>query len=302
MRQPHSLPGRCRAVARRRCLLVSPTRSRTAYPSLQAAVGRYSSKSMQGILTASLDPAPPAPERANLPPRLSSFNLARHTTAHPPAPRRTVEQYLASVAPVHAAGAYEVGPPAEDEFDHVRTPPRAVEARRKRRLEDIEDRGESWIRSPARTSEEALVLIRPDSLSRSEEGVRAKRATTSQPARKPSLVAAMKGRTSHSAARKVSQVSAPQSRPPSPLDAASDRSSVLVPRNPKLADRPFDHAAGPRERDEKEAEPGKSQETKRRSGRKAPRADYEETGELEEHEAREVIFRSIPRPPMLTLP
>jgi hypothetical protein len=43
-----------------------------------------------------------------------------------------------------AANAYDLGPPPAGELDHVKTPPRAVEARRKRKLQDFGGAQAGW--------------------------------------------------------------------------------------------------------------------------------------------------------------
>ncbi|GAA5984218.1 hypothetical protein JCM10908_006096 [Rhodotorula pacifica] len=198
---------------------------------------------MQGLIAAALAPTAPAADSAARPgpTPLSSANLALHTSSNQPAPRRTVQHFLASVKSVHAANAYELRPPPEGELDHVKTPPRAVEARRKRRLQDLEDRGESWIRNdgdaaaaPRRTaaggrggSEQALVMLQPDT------GLHASRAGTANkpPAPKKSLVASMMRKKTKPTTAAATKAAPPLLESNGRNSHASDESSILVPRN-----------------------------------------------------------------------
>lgn len=260
---------------------------------------------MQSLLAAALaSTAPPRSQSSSARPApapapLSSANLALHTSTNPPAPRRTVQQFLASVTRVHAANAYDLGPPPAGELDHVKTPPRAVEARRKRKLQDLEDRGESWItrdkttpRAPTTGTEQALVLIRPDADLLLRGG-----STTSETAdlkqrheRKKSLVASMMRRKSTPPAN-ASARSTTQRQPLLPISGpspASDESSILMPRTetkPATTRRKEDVE----ERGGKENRPGRKEKSSLRKGKSGNRRDPDkdaEQEELEEHEAR----------------
>ena len=257
---------------------------------------------MQGLLaTALASTAPPRSQPSRpAPAPLSSANLALHTSTNPPAPRRTVQQFLASVTRVHAANAYDLGPPPAGELDYVKTPPRAVEARRKRKLQDLEDRGESWItrdtaapRAAATTgTEQALVLIRPDADLLLRGG-----STTSETAglkqrheRKKSLVASMMRRKSTPPAN-ASARSTTQRQPLLPirsLSPASDESSILMPRTEtKLATTRRKEVV--EERGGKENKSGRETKPSLRKGKNGSRRDTDkdaEQEELEEHQAR----------------
>ncbi|GAA5963580.1 hypothetical protein JCM8115_002038 [Rhodotorula mucilaginosa] len=259
---------------------------------------------MQGLLTAALAPtAPPrSPSSSARPPApapLSSANLALHTSTNPPAPRRTVQQFLASVTRVHAANAYDLGPPPAGELDHVKTPPRAVEARRKRKLQDLEDRGERWItrhkttpRAPANGTEQALVLIRPDA------DLLLRGSTTSETAdlkqtneRKKSLVASMMRRKSTPPANAASATQRKPLLPISGPSPASDESSILMPRA-RTETKPATtrRKAVAEQGGGKENRSGREGKASVRKGKNANRRDMDkdaaEQEELEEHEAR----------------
>ncbi|GAA5875923.1 hypothetical protein JCM3774_005818 [Rhodotorula dairenensis] len=185
---------------------------------------------MQGLIAAALVPAAPEGSTPADHRPLSSANLALHTSRNPPAPRRSVQSFLASVAPVHAANAYDLGPPAEGELDHVKTPPRAVEVKRKRRLQDLEDRGETWIwndgyRAVANGTEPALVMLAADDAP-------PRTSTVGGPQeRKKTLVASMMRKRSTPVATRAegSQLS------PAGRALASSESSILLPRGgPRL--------------------------------------------------------------------
>lgn len=258
---------------------------------------------MQGLLSAALAPtAPPRSQSSTARPApapLSSANLALHTSVNPPAPRRTVQQFLASVTRVHAANAYDVGPPPAGELDHVKTPPRAVEARRKRKLQDLEDRGESWTTRDMTTpriaatagAEQALVLIRPDA-----DLLRRGGSTTSgaadlkrQHGHKKSLVASMMRRKSTPPANAASATQRKPLLPISGPSPASDESSILMPRiETKAATTRQKEVV--EERGGKENRPGRGKKSSLRKGTNANRRDTDndavEQEELEEHEAR----------------
>lgn len=270
---------------------------------------------MQGLLAAAA-PAAAAP----LPfATLSSSNLARHTSSNPPAPRKTVQHYLATVEPIHASNAYELGPPPQGEFDHVKTPPRAVEAKRKRRLQDWDDdRGESWIRRPEirarltgsdRAADgEALVLIRADSPQshRDRDRTHAPRPSgeLSQRPRKPLVVTAMKGRSSTPASRGAKNkqatgaISAPLSRSPSrdDADAGSDKSSFILPRAIQLVDTskgPRDRKGKRTEKDNKAMKRKEGKPGRREAERPTEAAEQAELDDLEEREWMSSIRRDV---------
>ena len=259
---------------------------------------------MQGLLaTALASAAPPhslssSARPAPAPAPLSSANLALHTSTNPPAPRRTVQQFLASVTRVHAANAYDLGPPPAGELDHVKTPPRAVEARRKRKLQDLEDRGESWItrdettpRAAATTgTEQALVLIRPDAdlLLRGGSTTTDTADLKQQHERKKSLVASMMRRKSTPPANTASATQRNPLLPIGGLSPASNESSILIPRTEtKLATRRREEDV--EERGGKENRPGRKEKSSLRKGKSGNRRDTDkdaEQEELEEHQAR----------------
>lgn len=231
---------------------------------------------MQGLLQAALPHAAPAP--------LSSSNLASHTLDNPPAPRRTVTHYVLQQAPYVSRTAhegYEVGPPPSDEFEGVRTPPRAREAGRKRMLEEVEGH-ESGQRQ---RRDEALVLHADDgqfARPRGSDSAEVRR-------KKPLLAMQLKGRSSSASA--ATPVAGPP-RPPAKDVESSPSSSFLVPRAGPLE---VDTAPIKRSRKEKgkgkenKAEPAKKTSPKKRKGKL--RAEAEEADELDEVEERALALR-----------
>lgn len=228
---------------------------------------------MQGLLQAALPHPALAP--------LSSTNLASHTRSNPPAPRRTVTHYVLQQAPYVSRTAhegYEVGPPPSDEFEGVKTPPRAKDAGRKRALEEIE--GDET--GPRKRKDEALVLHADDghfARPRASESAEVKR-------KKPLLAMQLKGRSSSASATPV----AGPSRPPGEDAEPSPSSSFLIPRAGALE--VLDAApVKPRRRSkgkgkENDAESAKKASPKKRKGRL--RAEAEEADELDEVEERTV--------------
>lgn len=256
---------------------------------------------MQGLLAAALAPtAPPRSQPSSARPApapLSSANLALHTSTNPPAPRRTVQQFLASVTRVHAANAYDLGQPPAGELDHVKTPPRAVEARRKRKLQDLEDRGESWIprdkttpRAATTGTEQALVLIRSDADLVHRGSTTSETADVKQHERKKSLVASMMRRKSTPPAN-ASARSTAQRQPLLPISGpspASNGSSILMPRT-ETKTATTRQKEGAEERGGKENRAGREKKSSLRKGKNASRRDTDkdaEQEELEEHQAR----------------
>ncbi|BGP32324.1 hypothetical protein JCM10296v2_004105 [Rhodotorula toruloides] len=226
---------------------------------------------MRGLLQAALPQTAPAP--------LSSTNLASHTRSNPPAPRRTVTHYVLQQAPYVSRTAqegYEVGPPPSDEFEGVKTPPRAREAGRKRALEEVEGSDSG----PRKRKDEALVLLVDDgqfARPRGSESTEVKR-------KKPLLAMQLKGRSSSASATPV----AGSSRPPGKDVEPSPSSSFLVPRAGALEvldaapAKPSRKAKGKGK--ENEAEPARKASPKKRKGRL--RAEAEEADELDEVEER----------------
>ncbi|GAA5895995.1 hypothetical protein JCM8208_007499 [Rhodotorula glutinis] len=176
---------------------------------------------MQGLLA----PAPNPPSR---PERLSSSNLAHHTSLHPPAPRRTVQAYLATTPATPTA--FEDPPLSPTkvaaEFDGVNTPPRFRAWRDARLREGAAAQGGAVGLKRPRRVDEALVLHRPGDGDGGD--------TAAPRAKKPLLVQAMRGRVSSSTAL----ASAPEPAVGRKRvrdgegegDAASATSSILVPR------------------------------------------------------------------------
>ncbi|BGP40164.1 hypothetical protein JCM10449v2_004122 [Rhodotorula kratochvilovae] len=172
---------------------------------------------MQGLLASLASDAAPAPAQ---PHPLSLANLAHHTAQHPPAPRRTVQSYLAATPASPRAYA---DPPLSPqrvraEFEGVSTPPRF------RAWRDAQREGAGPQRA---TEEEALVLHA--SVERQKEG--AHRDEQPPRRRKPLLVQAMRGRTSSAAAAtpaKRADKGKGRARDKEPY--ASGESSILVPR------------------------------------------------------------------------
>lgn len=257
---------------------------------------------MQGLIAAALAPAACDEGTADQMLPLSSANLALHTSRNPPAPRRSVQSFLASVAPVHAASAYDLGPPPQGELDHVKTPPRAVEAKRKRRLQDLEDRGESWVTASAErasgtanATEQALVMMAaPDAQPRAAR--RSRPVDDAPPGRKRTLVASMMRKRSTPPAKGADR---PQS-PSGGRALASDESSILVPRagtKPGVARHPhgeggIDEQKGvQKDRIGKENRPTKSSTSRKKNAALRDHRDMDrEEEELEDLQARESAF------------
>ncbi|BGP48270.1 hypothetical protein JCM10450v2_004142 [Rhodotorula kratochvilovae] len=226
---------------------------------------------MQGLLASLASDAAPAPAQ---PHPLSLANLAHHTAQHPPAPRRTVQSYLAATPASPRAYA---DPPLSPqrvraEFEGVSTPPRF------RAWRDAQREGAGPQRA---TEEEALVLHA------SVEGQKEGAHRDEQPPRrrKPLLVQAMRGRTSSAAAAAAPAKNADKGKGRARDEErdVSGESSILVPRIERQLAAAGGEGAG--------AGAQKYVNVKARGKEKVPkggklRAEAEEDDELDEVEER----------------
>ncbi|GAA5845518.1 hypothetical protein JCM9279_003059 [Rhodotorula babjevae] len=232
---------------------------------------------MQGLLARASAPSSSNPE-------LSSANLAHHTSLHPPAPRRTVQAYLATTPATPAAFDDPPLSPTKvaAEFDGVNTPPRFRAWRDARLREGAEAQGCAAGLKRPRRADEALVLHRPDA---GDDGDKAAPLT-----KKPLLVQAMRGRVSSSTALAPAPASMPGRKRAlegegkgegGRGEAASATSSILVPRAERA------HVKDGRKKGKRK---GKEKEKEKKAG-KVPkggklRAEAETEVELDEVEQR----------------
>jgi len=230
---------------------------------------------MQGLL---------ARAPSSKPELLSSANLAHHTSLHPPAPRRTVQAYLATTPATPAAFDDPPLSPTQvaAEFDGVNTPPRFRAWRDARQHEGAHAHGGAAGLKRARRADEALVLHRPgDGGGGDNAAPRTK---------KPLLVQAMRGRVSASAAlAPVHDPAAGRERAGAGEgkgdEAASATSSILVPRAERA------HVEDGRRKGkgkEKEKKEQKKQGKVPKGGKL--RAEAEDDDELDEVELRASLF------------